>query len=297
MSVLKTWSQDKRVKFWLEDENAPEPEVDRSKIVGCFVTTLNGIDLIKKMYETFVKSMPLNYPFALIAIDGGSGDGTIEYLQSKDVTVYGNKITSKDVIPENITGLCKGTENVAVRMLFGVYRDGKFSHEDFGYIGILHADMEFRQEGWLEKLVNICEGDEQIGILGPRSEQAGMGTDEIFATNIFPCIMPLKVLKDHYEHFGFLIDSELYFAISHCDRDLHSRNMFQLGYKSLAYGGAEVYHPMNGTRRVLNKKYPEERRRAAEHNIKHHCSKWGVTKRESPFALILAGKRKIERTV
>ena len=285
MPVLRTWSKDKRVKFWLKNHDTPEPEVDRSKVVGFFLPVLDSIKLIEGMYNSFLRSMPLNYPFALIVMDGGSTDGTLEYFQANCVT-YSNKITSKEIIPENITGLCRGTDEVATRLL----------KDDFGYIGYLHADMEFTTDGWAGKLVEVCESDHQIGILGPRTEQNKTMEKEMKFANVSPWIAPVRVVEDHIKHFGFMFDPGLYFQVAYCDWDLHMRNMFVLRYKSMICRDIHVSHPMCGTRPDLHKADPR-RDLAVNANRDYWCKKWGLDFIDDPFKLLQSGRYKIERTV
>lgn len=298
MPVLKTWGKNNKVKFWVESHDSPDPKIDQSKIVGFFMPVLNNIQLAEKVYESFINSMPLNYPFGLIVLDGGSDDGTFEYFQEKCVT-YSNVITSKEVIPENITGLCKGTDEVAIRMLLGNYKkdEDRFAHEgDFGYIGYLHTDMEFRTVGWAKILVDICEKDEDIGIIGPRTEQNESMEEEFKFANVSPFIMPTRVVKDHYKNFGYLFDPQLWFQVGYCDWDLHLRNMVKLGYKSLVYRHVFVSHPMCGTRVDLHRKDPR-RNSAFEENKRYWCKKWGLVFDDDPFKKKQRGELKVERTV
>lgn len=298
MPVLRTWSKDKRVKFWLPRQSSPEPEVDRSELVGFFLPVLNNIDLIEGMYHSFVRSMPIGYPFGLIALDGGSTDGTLEFLQANMVT-YSNRITSTEKIPEDITGLCKLTEEVAIRMLLGNYNKSQNvfkGEQDFGYIGYLHSDMDFMTEGWVKLLVSECKKDDNIGIIGPRTEQSETMEQRVKFGNVHPMIMPVRVLKDHYRHFGCFVDPELYFQVGYCDWDLQLRSMTKLGYKSLIYRDAFVRHPMCGTRPTLHKADPQ-RNKAFEYNRDYWCNKWGLDFTDDPFHLLAVGKIKIERTV
>ncbi len=283
--ILRTWSQDPRVKFWTETQYCPEPYVDRKRLVGWFLPVLDNIELMPGMWKSFTESMPLNYPFAIIALDGGSTDGTLEWLVANMLT-YSNEITSKDVLPENITGLVKPpTENVGVRLLAGDF-DGNFSKEkDFGYIGYLHSDMKFPkpegkyERGWESMLVELMDENPKIGIIGPRTQQCGYGDDkwtkEGFTTaSVSPFFIRMKCLKEHYEKVGGLIDPELWFQIGYCDWDMHMRNM-RMGWKSYIPSHIEVDHPMCGTRPTLHAKDPQ-RDVAFKENQAYYCQKWGV---------------------
>ncbi len=298
MPVLKTWSKDPRVKFWLQNHDAPEPEVDRSKLVGFFLPVLNNIKFAEGVYHSFVRSMPVGYPFAIIVMDGGSTDGTAEFFAANCET-FSNTLTSKEIIPENITGLCKLTDNVAVRMFFGDYEgdEARFTREeDFGYIGYLHSDMEFRTEGWVGELVELCEQDDQVGIIGPRTEQNYDMPGRLKAGNVCPMIMPIRVLKDHYKHFGYYTDPEFFFKVGYDDWDLHLRNMIRLGYKSLIYRDVYVSHPMCGTGPGLFRA-DANRAVAFNHNRDYWCRKWGFESTEDPFTLLEGGRIKVERAV
>lgn len=243
------------------------------EFVGLILTTCNDVELTKILLPSLQRSMGVGYPFMLIAIDSGSTDGTLEYLQSVRVPVFGPHL-SKDKFLYQTEHLCQAL-NAGIGMFLGHNPDaGKFEKQDAqGYIGWIHADMEFPEEGWLEKLVKICEDDPTIGKLGPDDWDAPKlsEAERLRSGNTCPWIMPVHALLKLWEKDGMFFDENYWFTQNYDDWDLN-RRLINYGYKVLIVNDVRMKHEGMGTRKThQDPKYQQ----AALHNRRHYVSKWG----------------------
>lgn len=293
---LHTWQKDPWVKYWggmsrkdphdaIGGFHQNEVDFDRSKIVGIWMPVRDRRAMTEAAYSSLIRSMPGHYPFGFIAFDGGSTDGTLEYLQGH-VPVFG-KHSPKEEFPYSIEGFMTEdcVPNVGVEMWLGKYdpETDKFENEDrIGYICIVHNDMDFVREGWLPKLVELYEQIPDVGILGPLShEMTGAevkgkeeeGTLEIDG-NVYPFIISVEAIKHSYRKYGYFIDPGFNWIVGWDDLDMHYR-FREMGYKTLITHRTFVIHPLGGVRDELAAK-DSDWVGAETRNRNLQLSKWGT---------------------
>ncbi len=270
---------------------------DNKQLVGLILTTCNDLELTKIMFPSLQRSMGTGYPFMLIAIDSGSTDGTLQYLWDRRVPVFGPHLP-KNKFPYQTEHLCQAlnaglkmylghnpnmdafeeTDSPGTKMYLG-HDSGMsvFEKKDAqGYIGWVHADMKFPEEGWLEKLVQICDDDPTIGKLGPDDWNAPKlpEAERLRPGNQCPWIMPVHALLKLWEKDGMLFDENYWFTQNFDDWDLN-RRLINYGYKVLIVNDVRMKHEGMGTRKNhQDPKYQE----AARHNQLYYMRKWGDRK-------------------
>lgn len=265
--MLKVHSSDEQIRCKTDGDF----EVNKEKLVGIFLPVLKSRHLLVKAYNSLVDSMPDGYPFGIIVVDGGSGDGTVEWCNNNNVPCYGNHMP-KDQWRWQTSGLCKETPNACIEALLGKWlpNQQRFEREDrYGYVCWLHADMTFPQVGWLGRLVEIYEKTPNVGILGPQTDQYLGMHHEMQEGNVAPFIISVAKLKEHYIKYGWFYPPEMWFCVGYCDWAMHARFM-SMGYKSLVAREVLVGHPMMGTREILYKTERGPRDRAWEENKRYY---------------------------
>lgn len=295
MTCLHTWIQDKWVKYW-GDLHQETLEFDRSRLVGIFMPIWNRRKLAEASYTSLIRSMPPNYPFGFIALDGTSDDGTLEYFQGQ-VPTFGAHSPEHE-FPYDIEGLLTkdNTPNVGVHMWLGRWleEEGRFENPDrVGYICWVHCDMDFVREGWLGDLVNIYEQDPEMGILGPASSEAADWMEKKWQAegkyevsgNVAPFLISVEVLTECYKKYGYFLDPGFWWPVACDDWDMHQR-MRELGYKSIITKRTVVVHPSGGTRVPLSDTHPDWLE-ADSHNRAYYVKKWDTDKH--PFEVDPAG--------
>lgn len=290
MSCLHTLPDDPQVKVW-GDLYQKDFDIDRDNLVGLFLPTFNSIDLIESCYMSLIRSMPHGYPFGITVVDGGSTDGTLNFLNGI-VEVH----TAGSIKGYDTTGLCKDTPNACIEVLLGKWdpKSCTFENEDrYGYICWIHTDMDFCQDGWLLNLVNKYNDIDNIGILGPETvKHNDPNRKGDFPGNVAPFIISVKVLKECYKKYGYFIDPKLWFCIGHCDWDMHRRFMYEMGYKSYITSDSFVRHPGAGDRVNLDK-LDKTRVDARRENAEYYEQKWKTHK--DPFSELENQRRQREK--
>ncbi|MGZ7107764.1 MAG: glycosyltransferase family 2 protein [Methanobacterium sp.] len=121
-------------------------------LVSIIILNWNGKKVTEKCLTTLIDVTSYSN-FNLIVIENNSSDGSAKFLSKK----FGNKI---DLIclNENL-GFIKGN-NHGIEYSFLKYHPQ--------YIILLNNDTEIIEEDWLDKLINIIDKDEKIGIIGPK---------------------------------------------------------------------------------------------------------------------------------
>jgi GT2 family glycosyltransferase len=118
--------------------------------VAIVIPNFNGRELLANCLES-IKSTT-SYPnLEIIVVDNGSTDGSVEMIRRKFPEVV--LITN----PENL-GFPKAC-NQGARLALNMGAD---------YILFLNNDTKILTKGWIEKLVEIANQDEIIGIVGPK---------------------------------------------------------------------------------------------------------------------------------
>lgn len=275
------------MKFWGHLYHDTRP-VDHSKLVGIFMPIWNRRELAEASYSSLIRSMPKDYPFGFIALDGGSTDGTYEYFKGH-VPVFR---TGDDGFPYDIDGLLTkdNTPNVGVEMWLGKYdaATDRFENEDrIGYICWIHCDMDFVTDGWLPKLVKIYESYPDMGILGPASSEAAEWYKEKWSQdgeweipgNVAPWIMSVEKLKVFYRRYGYMLDPGFWWPVACDDWDMH-RRAAECNMKSLITRQVVVLHPSGGTRVELSDTHAKWVE-ADRTNRDYYRQKWGTS--DDPF--------------
>lgn len=230
--------------------------------VGLILTLCNDIDLIPGFYRSLVDSMPSGYSYGLMAVDGGSYDGSVEAM--KTCEVRGPFADLSRALNEGIRAYLPTSKDVLIRK----YGEMPNKVDAFDYIGWIHPDMKFPVEGWLPKMVAYLKAHPEIGKLAPELSQfkdhPDLGDRE---GNQCPWVMPTHVLrkieKDHKwfdENFKGIGGME--------DWDLNKRVM-EAGYKVSIVHSIYVEHQGMGTRAKKDTNLD------AIHNRRYFESKWG----------------------
>lgn len=242
----------------------------RPQTAVLMLTTCNDLRIAEASYESLKHSHELRYRWGFLVIDSGSTDGTVEFFQKRHEKVYGPH--TPDFYPTE--HLCQAL-NAGIKTILGYDPDeNEFKHLDYcGYIGWVHADMEFPQLGWLEKLVEICEKNSDYGKLSP--DDIGLPpAAEDRPGNSCPWIMPVSALMALWEKTGTFFDEEYLFTQSYDDWDLN-RSLIGLNYKVMITPHVRIKHEGMGTRKDhKDQKYQE----AYFKNKQHYKQKWGDLK-------------------
>lgn len=171
---------------------------NRSDYLVILVGTYNRLELLKKVVDSIHAQTSCSHE--IIVIDGGSTDGTIEYLKSR-----------KDVTP-----VFQGKLLGASRAYNEVWRQ-----VDCKYTCWLSDDTELANGG-LDLAVQILENDSQIGMVGLKTRDvAGPWTDipytgALSEYGILNCnhgVLPMKLLRSvgyfNEDYKTYLIDPDL----------------------------------------------------------------------------------------
>lgn len=240
--------------------------LDRDKLVGIFLPVLKNRKLIEKCISSLYESMPEDYPFGIVVIDGGSEDGTVEWCEKQHIQCFGNHLPHSEW-PWKTSGLCKDTPNASIEAMLGKYikSENRFEKEDrYSHVCWIHSDMTFPQEGWLRTLVDHYDDNPKYGILGPKTQQYP-NLDGDREGNVAPFIISVEKLKKHYEKYGWFYPPDRWFCVGYCDWEMHHRFM-SFGWKSMITSKAYVDHAMLGTRQGLHQQAPKERQDAFMYN-------------------------------
>jgi GT2 family glycosyltransferase/glycosyltransferase involved in cell wall biosynthesis len=128
-------------------------------IASIIVLTYNALHYTQKFYESILKTVNSNYE--LIIIDNASIDGTKEYLNSISLDNKNVKLIFND---KNLGFPAAVNQGIHIAK-------GK-------YILIANNDIVVTQS-WLERLIEVVESDNRIGIVGPISnEVSGVQRDK-----------------------------------------------------------------------------------------------------------------------
>jgi len=130
------------------------------KLVSIIILTFNQLKLTKKCYESLIKNTFV--PYEIIFVDNGSTDGTIRWLknlerENKNVKIF---LNGKNL------GFSKAN-NIGIRNSKG------------DYIVLLNNDV-ILTKGWLKGLVRCAESSDEIGLVGPCTNEAA-GVQKVHA--------------------------------------------------------------------------------------------------------------------
>jgi hypothetical protein len=265
---LKSYKDNPQILCRTDDPDF-DPYKLSDRIVGLFMPVYKCKDLMVKSIKSLVNTMPENYPFGLVVIDGDSGDGTVQWCRENGIVCVGKHTPDWQW---DTSGLCKETPNACIQTLLGNW---KTDTKEFGYggrythIGWLHSDMEFPDTGWLGKLVSMYDEHPEFGILGPQTDQYIGMKEEFREGNVAPFIISVDKLKQHYEHHGWFYPPQMWFCVGYCDWAMHHRFM-KLGYKSMIARDIFVKHPMMGTREMIYRTDRTVRDRAFRENQQYY---------------------------
>lgn len=222
---------------------------NQADTVGIILTTFNDRPLLETMVPSLVASMPDRYQYAILAVDAGSTDGTIEYLQSQGIRSYGPHLPAH--VWDWPTGYLSQALNSSIKLYLYYDEDTqKFRAKGYvGYLAWVHADMVFHEQGWLGKLVDILKADPTIGKLGPDNHDAPALPPEqrLRAGNQCPWIMPVDALMALWEKDGMFFDEQFVHCGGYEDWDLN-RRLIGLGRKVLIANDVRITHQGMGSR-------------------------------------------------
>lgn len=170
----------------------------RSDYLVVLVGTYNRLELLKKVIDSIHAQTSCSHE--IIVIDGGSSDGTIEYLQSRD----------------DVTPVFQGKLLGASRAYNEVWRQ-----VDCKYTCWLSDDTELANGG-LDLAVQLLEKDPEIGMVGLKTRDvAGPWTDQAYTGalseyGILNCnhgVLSMEVLRSvgyfNQDYKTYLIDPDL----------------------------------------------------------------------------------------
>jgi len=120
-----------------------------SSVVSIIALSFNQLEYTKSFVQSVLKFTKT--PFELIIVDNGSNRETVDYL--KELSAKDERI--KVIFNEDNLGFPKGV-NRALKTAKGKY------------ILIANNDI-IVTEGWLERMIEVAEADNQIGLVGPIS--------------------------------------------------------------------------------------------------------------------------------
>ena len=216
----------------------------QQQTVGLMLTTCNDAPMAKVMYPSLMASMPSMYRWAFFVIDSGSSDDAVAYFKSKHEKIYGPH--TPDFYPtfHQVDAL-----NAGIKTYLGYDPDkNEFTKLDYiGYIGWVHADMEFPNKGWLGDLVKVAEEHPEYGKLGP--DDWGRPVLEDRPGNQCPWIMPVSALMALWKKDGFFFRSGYQCVGEYADWDLN-RRLINMGLKVMITSRVHVKHEGMGTRKL-----------------------------------------------
>jgi len=139
-------------------------------MISLCIATYNRLNYFKKaMDSVFEGFKDIDYPYEIVVADGGSTDGTLEYLRNLD----------------NINLIEQGKLTGAIKAYNETFQKAKGD-----YILGFNDDMVI----FPEVLVNSCklmDNDEQIGIIGPKTQETKYGNLHNMFLQIIPYWMIL----------------------------------------------------------------------------------------------------------
>ncbi len=234
----------------------------KPKTVAVVITAYNGMKYLPKCLERLAKA---GYPHTVIVVDGGSSDGTVEYLKGLEGMVF--------LRTEGDVGYA-GTLNVGLRHALA---------HSFDYCLAYGTDVEAPAEdgGWLQRMVEKAESDPRIGMVAPKlvypdgrvqSLGMGLGSDgrshPITREGETPAFLPYTctlIKRETLVDIG-LPDEEYYFYFDDVDQGFAAR---WRGWKLAVEPSAVLVHHEGKLSGGINK--PE----AFTHSRKVFMGKWG----------------------
>ena len=152
--------------------------------IAFVIITWNSERYIEKCLESINKFKKIEYE--IFIVDNGSTDKTVSILDKNK-----NEKTHINIQKENL-GTTK-SRNIALRQI----------SNSFNYICVLDSDTIVNEETF-EKLIEILENDEQIGIIGPelmdsKGKKQNSGRTIPTPKEKIYKVLPIKILQDKGE--------------------------------------------------------------------------------------------------
>lgn len=131
--------------------------------VDLVIVNYNTLDYLKACLNSILQNT--SYPFRIIVVDNGSTDGSLDYLQHFQASLFtassGDDLLSNKTL-ENFTVLENSSNyGYAVACNQGIIAG---SGE---YVVVLNSDIEVSPD-WLNNLVTTAKSDPEIGVVGPK---------------------------------------------------------------------------------------------------------------------------------
>lgn len=265
---LKAYKDNPQILCRTDDPDF-DPYALSKKVVGMFMPVYKCKDLVINSITSLVNTMPENYPFGLIVVDGGGGDGTVQWCRENGIVCVGQHTPGWKW---KTNGLCFETPNASIETLLGPWEADRKEYvrgHSYSHICWLHSDMEFPEIDWLGKLVEVYDQHPEFGILGPMTDQYLNMPEEFREGNVAPFVISTEKMAKHHAKYGWFYPPEMYFCVGYCDWAMHHRFM-SFGWKSMIYRDIFVKHPMMGTREIIYRTDRSERDRAWDHNQKYY---------------------------
>lgn len=269
---------------WRESNLPAIQEKANELMVSIIALSYNQLEYTKSFVKSVLKYTKI--PFELILIDNASNKETVDYLKS----LFGKDKRIKVVFNSNNLGFPKGV-NQGLKIASGKY------------LVIANNDI-LVTDGWLERMVEVAESDELIGLVGPVSNSvSGVQLDKkanydsidkmfIYAAEIkknyagntfeFPRVAFLCTLikKEIIDRLGGLDER---FAPGNFEDDDYCLRVQMAGYKTIIAQDVFIHHFGSKSFTAEGTKKYQER---LDINKKIFVDKWGA----DPEQIWLQGK-------
>lgn len=158
-------------------------QINNETKVAIVVVTYNALDFVKICLQSIKKYTTV--PYELIVVDNASGEDLKDYL--------------KEFSPEKLI-LSEKNQLWAAGCNQGI----EAISDDVTHVMLLNSDMEVRRADWLQRMLNVMESDDRIGIIG--TAQARVRIFPTFGSVDGQCMM---VRRHLFDQIG-LLNSEKY---------------------------------------------------------------------------------------
>lgn len=174
--------------------------------VAIFTLTMNRLDYTRQMISSLGSSTDV--PFDHFVVDNGSVDGTRAFLESR---------------PGRITRVLFNDANVGLPGGWNQALD--LVGSDYDYVVKVDNDCEFVEAGWLEALIDVCEGRGKRIVLSPYVEGLSLGNEGGHPRHeTTTCAGHVLGLSNHVGGLCLFVPSEAYQGFRFGKTPMHGNN-------------------------------------------------------------------------
>lgn len=235
--------------------------------VGFLIVSYNDLKLSEKMWPSLVSSMPANTAYGIQVVDGGSTDGSTKFWWTKSSIIGPCEEKTFETFPNRKP---EDYRSLAVCLNDGI--TAFLKNMQINYICHIHPDMEFPEEGWSQKMVDVMRKNPDIGKLAVRIAGADDGAGD-GPGNQCPWMMHRSTLEKLIEKDGYVFDEKYIGIGGYEDWDL-ARRLVNMNQRVWITNDTRVKHVGAGTR------FGEGRNtnREMAHNAAYYQQKWNTNK-------------------